>query len=104
MSEYRFRFDDAEWEYPRTGLRTKTVQMDPGRMRLLELAPELCHPEWCTVGHVGYILEGVLEVRFADEVLVYEPGDGIVIPGGEAHKHIPRALTEVVRMFIVDEV
>ncbi len=103
MSEYRFRFDDAEWVCPRPGLRSKTLQMAPGRMRLLEMTPELSHPEWCTVGHVGYLLEGKLEVRFADEVVTYEPGDGMVIPGGEAHKHIPRALTDVVTMYIVDE-
>ena len=35
---------------------------------------------------------------------IYNPGDGIFIPSGPEHKHMGRALTDLVRAVFVEEV
>ena len=60
-------------------------------------------PHWCEKGHIGYVLEGQLEITFENERLVYNPGDGIFIPSGKEHKHSGRVLSEVVRVIFVED-
>ena len=59
-------------------------------------------PHWCEKGHVGYVLEGQFEVRFKGEVVIYDGGDGVLIPAGEDHNRMGRVLTDVVRMVFVE--
>ena len=72
-------------------------------MRLIEFTPELPHPEQCTTGHNGYILKVTLELKFDHEVLVYTEGDGVLIPDGDQHKHILRAITASVLLLSIEE-
>jgi quercetin dioxygenase-like cupin family protein len=99
---YRIRFDSLDWICPRPGARFKRLIEGDTQVRLVEFRPELSHPEWCTVGHAGCVLEGVLELEFADQTLRFEAGDGLLIPSGEAHRHIPRALSERVLLLLVE--
>lgn len=103
MSGYKVDFTQAAWESPRPGARQQLVSNATRQMRMVEFTPQMSHPDWCSVGHSGLVLEGRLELQFVSETLVFEPGDGLFIPPGDAHKHIPRALTDVVRMILVDE-
>jgi ethanolamine utilization protein EutQ (cupin superfamily) len=49
--------------------------------KLVEYSEDM--PEhWCERRHIGYALEGRMEVRFGDGVPVYTPGDGVFIPDG----------------------
>ncbi len=59
---------------------------------------------WCEKGHIGCVLEGRFEIRFPGEVHVYNEGDGVFIPAGAEHKHMGRALTDMVRVVFVEEV
>jgi hypothetical protein len=99
---YRAGFGDLPWQDAREGMRHKPVVLAGRQLRLLELTPALIHPEWCAIGHAGYVLEGCLELRFKDRVVQCEAGEGFSVPSGEAHAHIPRALTERVTLFVVD--
>ena len=103
MSNYKIDFDSLDWESPAAGVRFKIARSAETQVRLVEFTPELSHPEWCTVGHAGYVLAGILEVTFGDEVTQFKAGDGVLIPQGEAHKHIPRAITDPVRMLLVEK-
>lgn len=104
MSNYRIQFEELDWQCPTPGARFKVAKTGSTQVRLVEFTPELSHPEWCTVGHAGYVLEGVLELKFGDDVVQYQPGDGILIPEGEADKHIPRAVTDVVTLILVEKI
>ncbi len=65
---------------------------------------EFIEPDWCIKGHMGYILEGQLEVSFDGKVVVFNSGDGLFIPEGDERKHKGRGLTEVVKIILVEDV
>ena len=57
---------------------------------------------WSKKGHYGYIIEGELEIEFANEKIIYKKGDGVFIPDGAEHKHWGRAITETVQVIFVE--
>jgi quercetin dioxygenase-like cupin family protein len=71
---------------------------------LAEFSREFVEADWCTKGHIGYVLEGQIEIDFDGEAIVFGPGDGLFIPAGEEHKHKGRALGDVVRVVLVEDV
>jgi quercetin dioxygenase-like cupin family protein len=103
MSTYKVDFAKLSWEAPMTGLRFKALRQEGRQLRLVEYTPEM-EPHWCEKGHVGYLLEGRFEIAFDEETVVYEPGDGVFIPPGRKHRHMGKALTEVVRAVFVEDV
>ena len=72
-------------------------------MRWVEFSKEFVEPDWCTKGHIGYILEGQIEIDFDGKNEVFGPGDGIFIPAGHEHKHKGRVLTDKVKAILVEE-
>jgi quercetin dioxygenase-like cupin family protein len=103
MATYRVPFDDLPWQTSPAGVLFKTHPVGGSQLRLLEFTPNLVHPQWCVTGHVGYVVEGELEIEFVGHVERYRAGDGVTIPGGEADKHRPRAITVRVRLVFVEE-
>ncbi|UCF33896.1 MAG: cupin domain-containing protein [Phycisphaerales bacterium] len=103
MSMYKIDFEEVSWETPMSGLRFKAFQHGGRQLRLVEYTPEM-EPHWCEKGHVGYFLEGRFEIAFDEETAVYEAGDGVFIPPGRKHRHMGKALTEVVRAVFVEDV
>lgn len=103
MDRYRVDFASEPWETPGVGTRSKTHQDGGKRLRLLELSRKFTEPDWCLKGHIGYLLEGRLEVDFSGQVITFGPGDGMFIPAGEQHKHKAKALTETVKLVLVEE-
>lgn len=103
MDQYKIDFELMAWEVPAVGVRFKSFQQGGIKLRLVELSKEFVEPDWCTKGHIGYILEGRLEIDFNGKAIVFGPGDGIFIPAGEVHKHKAKVLTDVVKMVLVEE-
>ena len=104
MEECRIAFDTLEWQSPLPGGRFKAYQRDGRRLRLVEFTKDLVEPEWCTKGHIGYILEGEMAIDFGGHVVPYSAGDGIFIPAGECSKHKVKVLTDVVRLIVIEDV
>jgi quercetin dioxygenase-like cupin family protein len=102
MSLYRVDFNEIAWQSPMKGLRFKAQRQSGRQVRLVEYTKEM-EPHWCEKGHIGYVLEGRLEIRFSTEVEIYGEGDGVFIPAGPEHKHMGKALTDVVRVIFVEE-
>jgi ethanolamine utilization protein EutQ (cupin superfamily) len=103
MGQYKIDFESMEWEVPAAGVRFKAYEQDGRRLRLVEFGKEFVEPG-CTKGHIGYILEGQIEIDFDGEVIVFSPGDGLFIPAGQEHKHKARVLTDVARVILVEDV
>ncbi len=103
MDDYRIDFAAVPWQSPLAGVRAKTVARHPRQLRLVEYTPAM-EPHWCQKGHAGYILDGQFEIRFPQETIVFHPGDGVFIPPGFDHRHMARALTDVVRAIFVEDV
>ena len=55
-------------------------------------------------GHIGFVLSGDLEIDFSGRVVQFPEGSARVIPPGEPHTHKARAVTETVRLFLIEEV
>jgi mannose-6-phosphate isomerase-like protein (cupin superfamily) len=103
MNGHRVDFNMLAWEIPMEGIRSKTVEHGGRKLRLVEYTPAM-KTHWCERGHIGCVLEGRLETRFDNETVVYEAGDGVFIPSGRNHRHMGRALTDVVRVVFVEDV
>ena len=95
-------FDDLPWESSAPGARSKTQALGAQQLRLVEFTRELDHPHWCETGHIGYVLEGELELEFEGGALSFRTGDGLSIPPGPADRHRPRAISELVRLVFVE--
>jgi len=103
MEPYRIDFESMAWEVPANGVKFKAYEQDGQKLRLVEFAKEFVEPDWCTKAHIGYILEGQMEVDFDGNKEVYSPGDGIFIPAGEKHKHKGRILTDKVKAILAED-
>jgi hypothetical protein len=56
-------------------------------------------------GHCGYILNGKMAIEYADsEIIIYNEGDGILIPDGPEYKHKGRVLSEKALVFFIEKV
>ncbi len=102
MTRYKVDFGSLPWARPMAGLQFKADVQDGKQLRLVEYTKDMA-PHWCEKGHVGYVLEGRFEIRFDDEVVVFEPGDGMHLPPGPDHRHMGRTLTDVVRVVFVED-
>ena len=91
------------WESPMVGVRFKAYEQDGRRLRLVEFTKEFVESDWCTRGHIGYILEGRMEIDFDGKVIVFGPGDGVFIPAGKEHKHKGRVLTDKVEAILIED-
>ena len=103
MDQYRVDFESLPWESPMGGVRFKAVTHEGRRLRLVEYTKEM-EPHWCEKGHVGCILGGRFEIRFDRVTEIFNSGDGVFIPSGREHRHMARALTDVVRAVFVEDV
>ena len=102
MERYKVDFASMPWDQPATGARCKAYEQDGRRLRLVEFTRNFIEPDWCTKGHVGYVLEGRMELDFHGERVAFGPGDGLFIPTGAKHGHKARVLTDVLRVILVE--
>ena len=103
MSQYRVDFESIQWQEPAAGVRARVCEKDGKRLRLAEFSREFVEAEWCTSAHIGYVLEGEVEIDFSGHVVAFGPGDGLHIPAGDKNKHKARALSETVKVFLVED-
>jgi glyoxylate utilization-related uncharacterized protein len=103
MARYKIDFESMRWESPMAGVRFKAYEQSGRKLRLAEFGREFVEPDWCTKGHIGYILEGQMEINFDGKVVAFGPGDGIFIPAGEEHKHKAKVLTNSVKVVLVED-
>ena len=103
MEQYKVDFESMEWESPARGVRFKAFEQDGRKLRLVEFAKEFVEPDWCPHGHIGYILEGKMEIDFDGRVITFGPGDGLFIPAGQEHKHKARVIADKVKVIAVED-
>ncbi len=104
MSELaRVDFDHLPWDTGPTGIRSKTARRDGRQIRLVELEGNDREHDWCVTGHVGYVLEGELEVAFEDRTERFTTGAGFFIRSGEGERHKPKAVSRRVVLLLVED-
>ncbi len=87
MNDNPIDFKNMGWESPAPGIRYKVYVRGDQRIRLAEFSEDFSEPDWCTRGHVGYVLEGRIAIDFNGEIIDFRSGDGIFIPEGEESRH-----------------
>ena len=100
---YKIHFDQIEWETLIAGVRHKYVDFNDQRIRLVEYSKEM-PPHWCEKGHCGYLLSGSMAIEYTNGEILYNEGDGILIPDGAEHKHKGRVLSEKALVFFIEKV
>jgi ethanolamine utilization protein EutQ (cupin superfamily) len=103
METCKIDFDAIPWQSPAAGVRQKVVARNSRRLRLVEFAHDFVEADWCLKGHIGYVLEGRMELVMKDRRLLFGPGDGIFIPTGPEHGHKVMVLSDVVRVVLVED-
>jgi quercetin dioxygenase-like cupin family protein len=103
MKQHKIDFDSMAWEVPADSVRFKAYEQDGRKLRLVEFSKEFVEPDWCTKGHIGYIIEGKIEIDFDGDKEVFAPGNGIFIPSGEKHRHKGRVLTDKVKAILTED-
>jgi quercetin dioxygenase-like cupin family protein len=103
MEQYKIDFELMEWETPAEGVRFKAYEQGGKKLRLAEFGKEFVEPDWCRKGHIGYILEGQMEIDFDGKVIAFGRGDGVFIPAGKEHKHKGKVLTDKVKVILVED-
>jgi len=104
MEPYKIDFESIPWESTAPGIRFRAYRQGGKQVRLVEFTREFVEPDWCPKAHIGYVLEGMLEINFAGRLVLFRPGDGLLVPGGEESKHKVRALMEVTRLLLVEDI
>src|SRR5262249_22017635 len=92
-----------DWQSLQAGARQKVCRNGSGRVRLLEISSEFVETQWCEKGHVGFVLQGELEVDFSGDIVRFPEGSALAIPAGATHAHKARGVTPVVRLFLVED-
>lgn len=98
---YRVPLSSLDWESPLEGIHQKIITEGRKKLKLVEYYPTM-PLHWCERGHLGYVLEGRLEIEFVSSTLVFSQGDCIVIPDGSEHRHRAKPLSDVVRVVFVE--
>lgn len=105
MDRYLVDFENMAWKSVYRGQREKAYTEGNQRIRLVELTDEYAEEDWCVKEHLGYVLEGRISIVFPDKTVVFNQGDGIFIPKGEANRHKGRiARDEKVLMIFVEKI
>jgi quercetin dioxygenase-like cupin family protein len=97
-------FDEIPWQSPSVGARVKAVVRGDKRLRLVEFALDFVEPDWCTKEHVGFVIQGAMEIEIAGRVMGFKAGDGLAIPGGDGDRHRHRVTRETTILFLVEPV
>ena len=102
MGPYRIDFKTMSWDSPAAGVKFKACEQNGKKLRLAEFTREFVEPDWCSKGHIGYILEGRMEIDFDGQTIVFGPGDGLFIQPG--HKHKAKVITATAKVILVEDV
>lgn len=78
------------------GIRFGVIGDNRKQLKVVEYSREM-EPHWCEKGHVGYVLEGRMEITFGGkggDKVIFNSGDGLCIPDGAEHRHMAKILSE----------
>jgi len=104
MEQHKVIFDTLDWESLLPGVRYKRYNSDNNQIRLVEYDKSFIEQVWCIIGHIGYVIEGEIEIDFNGEDINYKSGDALFILPGEAHKHKLKVVSDKAILFIVEDV
>ncbi len=103
IKDYAIDFESLPWESPAPGVRFKAFVQGPKKIRIIEFTEEYVEPAWCSKGHIGYVVEGEMEVEFEGAIRKFKGGDGLFIPKGDENKHRHYSTSKPTTLFLVED-
>jgi quercetin dioxygenase-like cupin family protein len=103
LGPYKVDFQSIAWEHGRPGVHFKVYCEGSRQIRLVEFATSEGDPHWRELGHIGYVLEGGLDIKINGEVFSIAAGDGLFIPPGDASAHRGVCITPGTRLLMVED-
>ena len=103
MSVYKVDFQAMDWDGGRPGVRHKVYCEGDRLIRLVEFDTGEGFDHWCEEGHIGYVLEGGVEIDFSGEIISFKTGDGLFIPPGKASAHRAVSIIPGTRLVMVED-
>ena len=104
MKPVRIDFSRLPPEEPAPGMRSRTAARGAARLRRVRIEPHFTEPDpdGCLAAHVGYILQGTLEIRRAGRTETLRAGDGLWIDGGGMDRHRAAAIGGPVELILFE--
>jgi quercetin dioxygenase-like cupin family protein len=94
--------DDCAWSDIGGHAREKRIEKGGGRVRLLELSDGYEHPDWCEKPHLGFVLQGRIDLEFDDERWEIAAGNGLEVGAGSAFRHRPIAAETPALLLLIE--
>ena len=91
------------WQDVRPGVRHKVYAEGGRQLRLVEFQTSDGFNEWCQQGHIGYVLEGGLQIDVNGTALDFAAGDGLFLPSGVASQHRGVTIVPGTRLLMVED-
>jgi quercetin dioxygenase-like cupin family protein len=96
-------FDIEQWLDEAEGVRALVREVAGIRWAVVEYAAGAARPDWCIVGHRGYVVAGEIEYQFwSGGSLTARAGQGFVLPRGDGHRGRNRG-RETARLLVIDD-
>jgi quercetin dioxygenase-like cupin family protein len=88
MAGNQIDFGSLAWDgwNSETLARLKQGGAEGYEVRLFEMGPGFVEPQWCTRGHVGYVVSGQFVTELDGEPLQMHAGQGFVLSPGTRHR------------------
>jgi quercetin dioxygenase-like cupin family protein len=95
-------FDLGDWVEESPGVRACAREEAGARWAIVEYAPGASRPDWCTVPHHAYVLEGAIDydIRGGGSVTA-RAGQGLQLGTDDAHRGINRG-SVAARLLVID--
>ncbi len=74
------------------------------QLRLVEFQKGFQEHGWCEQGHVGYVVEGTLNIEFPDRTVPAHVGDAVLIPAGHQARHRAQVVGESAQLIFFENV
>lgn len=87
MTDSLIAFRDIPWKHPAPGVPKKVSSDGINRIRLIRFDDPFLEEGWCTKGHIGYVLEGEMTLKFDEEIRNFQAGAALGIKPGKAFRH-----------------
>ena len=71
-ADFRIDFDGKEWKTPFPGSRYKAYRSGDRLVRIAEFTPEFTEADWCEKGHIGYVIEGSMQIDCHGRIEILE--------------------------------
>jgi quercetin dioxygenase-like cupin family protein len=72
------------------------------RVQIVEYEEDASHPDWCTAGHIGFVLEGEIMYELENGEIHVPKGKGFFLPSGTRHRG-HNVFLGITRFFLIDE-